>query len=144
MSAVAWPMSLDRDLSSLPLRFSPKGFLVAILPDGAAGEVACADLEAAGIAKEDLRVYTSSQILADRDRYIETRSLARVVDGGLSVDQSNIELYFRYAREGRMALWIHVPEADDASRAARYLANHQVLHFRHFDKRKDAVTDGNR
>jgi hypothetical protein len=30
------------------------------------------------------------------------------------------------------ALWVHVPEDDDADRAVRGLADHQVLHFRHY------------
>jgi hypothetical protein len=135
VSEVVWPMGMG-NLSSRPLVFSPKGFLVAIFQNGAAGEVARADLEAAGIAREDLRTYTSSQILEDHDRYLETRSVAHRITGGLTEDQSDIELYFGYAREGRTALWIHVPDSLDASRAARYLANHQVLHFRHLDDDK--------
>ena len=29
-------------------------------------------------------------------------------------------------------MWVHVPEDADAGRAVRGLADHQVLHFRHY------------
>jgi hypothetical protein len=32
--------------------------------------------------------------------------------------------YFGYARQGRSALWVHVPDEADATRAIRALANH--------------------
>ena len=43
-----------------------------------------------------------------------------------------VELYFGYARAGRAALWVHVSDDDDAKRAVRALADHQVLHCRHY------------
>ena len=134
MSQVIWPMGMDRDLSSRPLVFKPKGFLVAILEDDAACENARATLADSGFATKDLRVYTSHQILEDHDRYLEARSTARRVVGALTDDQATIELYFGFAREGRAALWVHVPEKHDASRAMRYLVDHQVLHYRYFGK----------
>jgi hypothetical protein len=30
------------------------------------------------------------------------------------------------------ALWVHVPDEAEAKRAIRSLADHQVLHFRHY------------
>ncbi|MEA2432584.1 MAG: hypothetical protein QOG54_41 [Actinomycetota bacterium] len=131
VSEVEWPMGVERDLGSLPLEFSPKGFLVAILHSEAQAESSMIALRSVGFATEDMRVYTSSQILVDQGRYLETRSLGRRLAGSISDGQADIELYFAYAHEGRAALWIHVPEKHDASRAARYLSDHQVLHFRH-------------
>jgi hypothetical protein len=52
--------------------------------------------------------------------------------GGFTDDPATIELYFGYAGEGRAALWVHVPDDADADRAVRGLADHQVLHFRHY------------
>jgi hypothetical protein len=37
---------------------------------------------------------------------------------------------------GHCALWIHVPDNEDADRASRCLADHQVLHFRHYRPRQ--------
>lgn len=132
MSEVTWPMGMDRDLSSRPLVFNPKGFMVAILDDDASSERARASLEDAGFATEELRFYTSAQILADHELYLAAQSRTRRVVGALTDDQATRELYFGYAREGRGALWIYAPEKQDASRAMRCLSEHQVLHYRYF------------
>jgi hypothetical protein len=60
------------------------------------------------------------------------RTLTRRVVGAVTDDPTTIELYFGYARQGRSALWVHVPDRADANRAVRCLADHQVLHFRHY------------
>jgi hypothetical protein len=43
------------------------------------------------------------------------------------------------ARGGRAALWIHVPDDADAKRAVRFLADHPVIHLRHYgqDRQED-------
>ena len=110
----------------------PQGFLVLILEDVAEADLAKAALQAAGFAEGDLRVYSGEQILADQDRYLAQRSLAQRVVGALTDDRGTIELYFGYAREGRAALWVRVPDRADADRALRYLADQQVLHLRYY------------
>jgi hypothetical protein len=139
---VVWPMGLsdhDPSLADRPLVFNPKGFLVAILEDDDHAEQARAALEAAGFAERDLRVYTSQQILADHQRYLAQRSLARRVVGGLTDDATALERYLDRAREGRAALWVHVPDDADAKRAVRLLADHPVIHLRHYgqDRQED-------
>jgi hypothetical protein len=132
---VAWPTGMsDHDPAARdrPLVFSPQGFLVAILEDVDQAEQAKATLVEAGIADRDLRVYTSQQILDSWERFKAERSLAQRVAGAVTDDPDTIELYFGYARAGRAALWVHVPDDDDADRAVRALADHQVLHFRHY------------
>ena len=69
-------------------------------------------------------------ILNDADQ--AERSLAQRVAGAVTDDPDTIEQYFGYARQGRSALWVHVPDEADAKRAVRALADHQVLHFRHY------------
>ena len=130
-------MGMDRDLSSRPLVFNPKGFLVAILEDERACEEARAGLMDAGFAEADLRVYTSEEILSDHEVYLKKRSTARRVVGALTDDQATIDLYFGYAREGRGALWVHVPQEVDASKAIRGLADHGVLHYRYFGRDRE-------
>jgi hypothetical protein len=139
---VVWPMGLsdqDPSLADRPLAFNPKGFLVAILEDDDSAEQARAALQAAGFADRDLRVYTSQQILADHQRYLAQRSLARRVVGGLTDDATALERYLDRAREGRAALWVHVPDDADAKRAVRLLADHPVIHLRHYgqDRQED-------
>jgi hypothetical protein len=132
---VAWPTGMsDQDPAARerPLVFNPQGFLVAILEDADQAEQAKTALADAGFAEGDLRVYTSQQILDSWERFQAERSLTQRVVGALTDDPTTIEQYFGYARQGRSALWVHVPDDADAGRAVRVLADHQVLHFRHY------------
>jgi hypothetical protein len=132
---VVWPTGMsDQDPAARgrPLVFNPKGFLVAILEDADQAEQARTTLAEAGFAERDLRVYTPEQILDSWERFQTERSLAQRVAGAVTDDPATIEQYFGYARQGRSALWVHVPEEADAKRAVRSLADHQVLHFRHY------------
>jgi hypothetical protein len=124
----------DPPIGARPLAFNPQGFLVAILEDADQAEQAKAGLIEAGFVATDLRVYTSQQILEDHERFLAQRTLARRVVGAVTDDPATIELYFGYARDGRAALWVHVPDDADADRAVRCLADHQVLHFRHYGR----------
>ena len=139
---VAWPTGMsDQDPAARerPLFFNPQGFLVAILEDAYQAEQAKVALAEAGFADRDLRVYTSSQILDSWERFQAERSLAQRVVGAVTDDPDTIEQYFGYARQGRSALWVHVPDDAAANRAVRGLADHQVLHFRHYghDRQQD-------
>jgi len=132
---VVWPTGMsDQDPAARarPLVFNPQGLLVAILEDAEQAERARAALAAAGFAERDLRVYTSQQILDSWERFQAERSLPQRVAGAVTDDPETIEQYFGYARQGRAALWVHVPDDADAKRAVRALADHQVLHFRHY------------
>ena len=132
---VVWPTGMsDQDPAARarPLVFNPRGFLVAILEDADQAERAKAALAEAGFAETDLRVYTSEQILDSWERFQAERSLAQRVAGAVTDDPETIEQYFGYAREGRSALWVRVPDDADADRAVRCLADHQVLYIRHY------------
>ena len=106
--------------------------LVAVLEDADQAERARAAFADAGFADRDLRVYTSQQILDSWERFQAERSLAQRIAGAVTDDPDTIELYFGYARAGRSALWVHVPDEADADRAVRCLVDHQVLQFRHY------------
>jgi hypothetical protein len=132
---VVWPTGMsDQDPAARerPLFFNPQGFLVAILDDAEQAEQARATLAEAGFAETNLRVYTSQQILDSWERFQAERSLGQRVAGAVTDDPDTIEQYFGYARQGRSALWVHVPDDADANRAVRALADHPVLHFRHY------------
>jgi hypothetical protein len=132
---VVWPMGMsDQDPAARerPLVFNPEGFLVAILEDVDQADQARAALADAGFAEGDLRVYSSQEILNSWERFQAERSLAQRVVGAVTDDPATIEAYFGYARQGRSALWVRVPEDADAKRAVRLLADYQVLHLRHY------------
>jgi hypothetical protein len=132
---VAWPTGMSDQYPPArerPLVFAPEGFLVAILEDADQADQARAALADAGFAGRDLRVYTSRQILDSWEWFRAQRSQAQRVVGALTDDPDTIEQYFGYARQGRSALWVHVPDDADAKRAVRCLADHPVLHIRHY------------
>ena len=132
---MVWPTGMsdqDPGARDRPLVFSPQGFLVAILEDADQAEQARAALVDAGFADRDLRVYTSQQMLGSWERFQAERSLGQRVAGAVTDDPATIEAYFGNARQGRAALWVHVPEDADAKRAVRVLADHPVLHIRHY------------
>src|SRR5215211_8216544 len=142
---VVWPTGMSDDPSARerPLFFNPQGFLVAILEDAGQAEQAKATLAEAGFAETNLRVYTSSQILDSWERFQAERSLAQRVAGAVTDDPDPIEQYFGYARQGRSALWVRVPDEVDADRAVRALADHQVLHIRYYGRdRQDDIHIG--
>ena len=74
----------------------------------------------------------AKQVLDSWERFQAERSLAQRVAGAVTDDPDTIELYFGYARDGCSAVWVRVSEEADADRAVRCLADHQVLHFRHY------------
>jgi hypothetical protein len=115
-----------------PVDLHPKGFVVAILDDTDHAEQAKTSLTKAGFAEGHLRVYTSEEILDSREQFLAQRSLAGRVVGALTEDTEAIKLYYGYARAGSAALWVYVPDDDDANRAVRHLADHHVLHLRHY------------
>ena len=133
-----WPV--DPSLLSSSLVFRPKGYLVAILPDLDEGERASQSLEDAGYASADLMLYSGEKILANHDLYLESRTVGSKVIGAVTDDIEGRDLYLAYAREGRSALWVRIPNEADVPKALRALANHQPLHTRYYgDDRQDDV-----
>jgi hypothetical protein len=142
VNEVVWPMGMDRDLSSRPLVFNPRGFLVTLFETDDEAEKARVALEDARFPSEDLRVYTSREICDDHERYLEERSRTRKVVGALTDDVATIEQYFGHARSGGAALWVHVSDRHDASRAVSNLADHKVSYFRYYGQEgKEDIQD---
>src|SRR5688572_25114431 len=138
---IVWPVGTaphDPALTSRPMVFSPKGFLVAILPGADEAERAAAALRDAGFADRKLRIFTSRQMLDDYARYAAQPSLPRRVVAALTDDQETIELYYGHARDGCFALWVHVTDDDEAGRAIRGLAGRGTLHIRHYGHRRQS------
>jgi hypothetical protein len=138
---IVWPVGTtdqDPDLSSRPMIFDARGFLVAILPGGDEAERAAAALRTAGFADRKLRIFTSEQILEDHARYTAQQSFPRRVVAALTDDQETLDLYYGHARDGRSALWVHVADDDEAERAIRGLAGSPTLHIRHYGRRRQS------
>ena len=135
-----WPVgTTDQDpgLADRPLVFAPKGFLVAILPDADLAEHAAAELRTAGFTDQQLRIFTSEQILEDYARYRARMSRPRRVAAAVTDDQETLDLYHGHARDGRVALWVHVTD-DEANRAIRGLSGCRTLHIRHYGRHRQS------
>jgi hypothetical protein len=125
-----WPMGESDGRAPTPLIFNPKGFLVLILEDEARALKAQGALMKGGLGEDDVRVYTSQQILDDHEAYLANQSTARRVVRAVTTDPETPELYFGYARAGRSALWVRVADRDEASRMIRTLVDCPTLHIR--------------
>jgi hypothetical protein len=125
-----WPFGeTDGGPLSRPIVVDLEGVLVAILADASTGERAMASLSERGYSDRQLRLYTSEQILAYEETFRTNRGLAGRVVGALVDDGESMAQYVQYAREGRAALWVLVPDRDEANRLVRLLADHAVLHI---------------
>ena len=128
-----FPMDItERDPSSRPWKFRPEGYLVVILSDADEAHVAETDLVAHGFVPRDIKLYTGEQILATHEVYKGQRDLADKVVGAFADDSEARELYLRYAREGRCALWMRIPDEDLVRKALRVLADRDYVHTRYY------------
>jgi hypothetical protein len=133
-----FPMDVDRDPSSRPWKFRPEGYLVVILSDGDEGQRAETALVAAGFAAHDVKLYTGKQILENFEAYKEQRTIKDKVVGAVVDDSESRELYLRYAREDRSALWLRLPDEADVRKALGVLADHDYLHTRYYGSEQQA------
>ena len=133
-----FPMDVDRDPSSRPWKFRPEGYLVVILADEDEGKQAEAALVAAGLVAQDVKLYAGKQILENYEAYTEQRTITAKVVGAVVDDTESRDLYHRYAREDRSALWLRLPDEADAPKAFGVLADHDYLHTRHHGSGRQA------
>jgi hypothetical protein len=137
---IVWPVGTtdrDPDLSSRPMIFAPRGFLVAILPDAEEAERAAARLREAGFTDRKLRIFTSQQILDDYAHYTARQSMPRRVVTALTDDEETLSLYHRYARDGCCALWVQVADGRGQPRHSD-LSGYATLHIRHDGHRRQS------
>ena len=133
-----FPMDVT-DPSSRPWKFEATGFLVTILADTAEAQRAEAALIEGGFLPQDIKLYTGKQTLENNVAYMERRDVTAKVVGAIIDDSEGLELYLDYAREGRCALWLRLPDEGDVPKALRVLADFDYLHARYYgdDKQTD-------
>ena len=100
------------------------------------GSRAEAELLAAGFAQRDIKVYEGKQIRENYDVYVSRRTVTDKVVGSIVDDSEGRDLYLEYAREDRSALWLRMPEEDDARKALGVLADCNYLHARYYGAEK--------
>ena len=126
-----FPMDIT-DPSSRPRKFQPEGYLVVILAGIEEAQRAEAALVSAGFAPSDIKLYTGKQILDNHAEYMERRGAASKMVGSMLDDVEGRDLYLGYARDGRSAMWVRLPDDADVPKALRVLADHDYLHTRYY------------
>jgi hypothetical protein len=134
--AASWPMDIEQLLSPV---FRAEGFFVVILADTGEGQKTAVALEEAGVSRNDLKLYTSDDILGIHEQYLERRSTVAKVAGVFMDDDAGRDLYLGYARDGRCGLWVRLPDKADVPKVLRVLADFDYLHMRYYGA--DGQTD---
>jgi hypothetical protein len=87
-----------------------------------------------GFGLRDAKVYSGEQTLENDAVNRRRRTVARRLFGPVT-DENELrgrELYLGYAREGRSAVWLRLPNEEDISKALRLLADYDYLHARFY------------
>ena len=126
-----FPMDIT-DPSSHPWNFKPEGYLVVILAGTEEAERAETALVESGFVPRDIKLYTGKQILENYEVYAARRNTTDKVVGSVVDDSEGRELYLDYARQGRCAMWVRIPDEEDVPKALRVLANHDYVHARYY------------
>ena len=130
---IRWLMDFDRKPGRGPnLVFRPQGFLVVMLVGADEARAAASALMDAGYAEDELKLYTGEEILANYQRYVDDRTVPERLAGVVTDDVEGRDLYLSYAREGRSALWVWIPEEQSVQKALRILSDYPYLHSRYY------------
>jgi hypothetical protein len=124
------------DPRSRPWKFRPGGYLVVILASSEEARRAETALVAAGFAPRDIKLYTGKQILDKQEEYISRRRVTSKIVGALIEDVEGRELYLGYARDGRAAMWVRIPDEGRVPTALRVLAHCDYVHTRYYGSRQ--------
>src|SRR4029453_1861136 len=128
------PSPMNATDPSRPWKFKPGGYLVVILTGINEARRALSALVEGGFGHRDIKVYSGEQTLENDAINRRRRTVARRFIGPVT-DEDELagrELYLGYAREGRSALWLRLPNEEDVSKALRVLANYDYLHARYY------------
>ena len=128
-----FPMDVYQDaVAPRPWDFRPEGYLVVMLADADTAEGAEAALVASGFASRDIKRYPGKEILATHEAYEERQRASGKLASWIADDKVGRELYLDYARDGRCALWLRLPDEERAPKALRALADFNYLHARYY------------
>ena len=115
--------------------FRPQGFLVVMLESDEEGGTAVSALRDAGYAEDDLKLWMSEEIVANYQRYVEDRTHIERLMGIVTDDVEARDQYLSYARQGRCALWMYIPDQHYVQRALRVLADRPYMHSGYYGTR---------
>jgi hypothetical protein len=126
-----WPPEQSPHGSIKPWFFSATGFLFALFPDGEEAKRAETSLVEQGVSQDDLRLYTSKEVLSMAAERAKGSSVARAIFT-ITADPNARELYLETAKSGGAVLWAFAPEKQAANRLLRMLANYDYRFVRYY------------
>ena len=128
--AAKWPFApTDGGPGSRPLLVDLDNVLIVLVATDEAAERAAGTLRGLGFTDDNLRLYSSEQILAYDEAFRSARGLTGRVVGALVDDSDSMAEYVTYARNGAAALWIRVADRDEANRLIRHLADAEIVYL---------------
>jgi hypothetical protein len=123
--------------------FYPTHHVVAALPDEAHARAAAAALARAGWAPGDVHHYSAEQVLEERRRFLERRSvtdrLSELVSSIIADEREARDEYLEAAARGAHFLLVRAPSAEQVQRTRLILTGYDAWEMRHYGD--SVVTD---
>jgi hypothetical protein len=134
-----WPFEQPAGGSLRPWYLTATGYLVVLFSDLQEAERARRGLVEAEVSEQDLRLYTSEEILDILARLQQERSILARAVAALAADASARQRFLDNARTGGAALWLVAPTRDRADQLVGLLADYGYRSLRYYGE--DGVTD---
>jgi hypothetical protein len=134
-----WPFEQPAGGSLRPWYLTATGYLVVLFSDLEEAERARRGLVEAEVSEQDLRLYTSEEILDILARLQKERSILARAVAALAADASARQRFLDNARTGGAALWLVAPTRDRADQLVGLLADYGYRSLRYYGE--DGVTD---
>jgi hypothetical protein len=134
-----WPFEQPAGGSLRPWYLTATGYLMVLFSDLQEAERARSGLVEGKVSEQDLRLYTSEEILGILARLQKERSILARAVAALAADASVRQRFMDNARTGGAALWLVAPTRDRANQLVSLLADYGYSSLRYYGE--DGVAD---
>jgi hypothetical protein len=134
-----WPFDQSAEGSLRPWYLTATGYLMVLFSDLQEAERARSGLVEGKVSEQDLRLYTSEEILGILARLQKERSILARAVAALAADASVRQRFMDNARTGGAALWLVAPTRDRANQLVSLLADYGYSSLRYYGE--DGVAD---
>jgi hypothetical protein len=134
-----WPFEQSAGGGLRPWYLTATGYLMVLFSDLREAERARSGLVEAKVSEQDLRLYTSEEILGILARLQKERSILARAVAALAADASVRQRFMDNARTGGAALWLIAPTRDRANQLVSLLADYGYSSLRYYGE--DGVAD---
>jgi len=134
-----WPFEQSAGGGLRPWYLTATGYLMVLFSDLQEAERARSGLVEDKVSEQDLRLYTSEEILGILARLQKERSILARAVAALAADASVRQRFMDNARTGGAALWLIAPTRDRANQLVSLLADYGYSSLRYYGE--DGVAD---